>query len=234
VGRQSWVVLFALLATFDLGAQTRLELSSDFVRGPAVRNEEGQPPSSQPSGPAPALTAFDYRPITAAERLDYTVVGTVGLRSLGIGVLAASWQTGFNTPDEWGRTWRGFGKRYLEREADVVISNSIEAGLGAIWGEEPRYIPSGRHGIRSRAAYAMKVVMLTQRRDGHLAPAWGRYGSNVFNNLIENKWLPPSATTAGETTVRGLEGFLGRLGGNLWEEFWPDIRRRVFKPRDGS
>jgi hypothetical protein len=224
----SCVVLFAFSTTFDLGAQTPEEVAFDLARGSL---EAQPPPAPQPNVHVPALTAFDYRPITAAERVDWTIVGTVGLRSLGVGVLAASWQTGFNTPDEWGRTWRGFGKRYLEREADVAISNSIEAGGGALWGEEPRYIRSGRRGIKSRAAYAMKVVMLTQRRDGHLAPAWARYASNVFNNLIENQWLPPSATTARETTVRSLEGFLGRLGGNMWEEFWPDIRRRVFKPR---
>jgi hypothetical protein len=205
VRRHGWIVLIVLFAASDLAAQAQVAL--------------------------PSLTASSYQPITTAERVDWTVIGTVGARSFGVGVLAAGWETGFNTPDEWGRTWRGFGKRYLEREADVAISNSLEAGLGAIWGEEPRYIPSGRRGIRSRAKYAMKTVLLAQRRDGHLAPAWARYASNVVNNLIENSWLPPSVTTGRETTVRSLNGLLGRLGGNLWEEFWPDVKRRIFKRR---
>jgi hypothetical protein len=225
--RQSWivfVVLSVLTIASDAAAQTLVELSYG----------ERQDLQSLQTVQLPLLTASSYRAITTAERFDWTLSGTVGFRSLGVGVLAASWQTGFNTPDEWGRTWRGFGKRYLEREADVAISNSLEAGLGAIWGEEPRYIRSGRRGIRSRAAYAMKTVMLAQRRDGHLAPAWARYASNVVNNLIENSWLPPSATTGRETTVRSLNGFLGRLGSNLWDEFWPDLRRRIRKPHDVS
>jgi hypothetical protein len=146
-----------------------------------------------------------------------------------VGVLGATWQTGWNTPEEWGRTASGFGKRYAAREADVALSNTIEAGLGAIWGEDPRYIPAPRGPVRSRVLYAMKTVMLAQRRDGHLAPAWGRYAGNTVNNLIENTWLPPSVTTAGQTALRSANGFLGRLLGNLWEEFWPDVRKRLRK-----
>jgi hypothetical protein len=170
-----------------------------------------------------------YGPITPSGRLEWIVDGTVGARSLGVGVIAAAWQTGLNSPDEWDRSWSGLGKRYAEREADVAISNSIEAGLGAWWGEEPRYIRSGRGRIAPRMRYALRTVLLAQRRDGHLAPAWGRYAGNVFNNVIENAWLPPSATTWQATAVRSANGFLSRAAGNLWEEFWPDLRRRVFR-----
>jgi hypothetical protein len=174
------------------------------------------------------LTAVDYKPVDAAQRVDWIVNGTVGARSLFvIGPLAASTDTGFNWPSEWQQTWRGFGKRYAEREADVAISNTLEAGLGALHGEDPRYIPSGRRGIWPRARYAMKTAFLAQRRDGRLAPAWGRYAGNVVNNLIENTWLPPGATTTGQTVSRSVLGMIGRLGGNAWDEFWPDVRKRL-------
>jgi hypothetical protein len=179
--------------------------------------------------PSLPLSADAYVPITGLERVHWIVDGIVGPRSLGVGVLGGIWQTGFNTPQEWGRTPSGFGKRYLEREADVAISNTIEAGLGALWGEEPRYIPSGRRGLRPRVQYALKTAFLAQRRDGRLAPAWGRYAGNVFNNLIENSWLPPSATTPGETAIRSVEGIVTRMLGNLWEEFWPEVRKRIGK-----
>src|SRR5216683_2399450 len=68
----------------------------------------------------------------------------------------------------------GAAKRYAEREADVAISNTIEAGVGALWGEDPRYIPSGRKGIWPRARYAITTAFVAQRPDGHLAPAWAR------------------------------------------------------------
>lgn len=173
-------------------------------------------------------TATDYVPITTRERVDWIVGGTVGVRSLTVvGPLAAGWLTLFNSPEEWGRTWKGVGQRYAQREADVAISNTLEGGLGALWGEDPRYIRSGRRGIMPRARYAMKTVLMAQRPDGHLAPAWGRYVGNTLNNVIENAWLPPSQTTAGSTAARSALGFASRLGGNLWEEFWPDVKARL-------
>jgi hypothetical protein len=179
----------------------------------------------------PIQPTSTYTPVTPAGRVDWIVDGTIGLRSLlVVGPLGAAWQTGFNQPSEWERSWSGFAKRYLEREADVAISNSIEAGLGALWGEEPHYIPSGRRGIGARARYAIKTAFVAQRRDGRLAPAWGRYAANTINNVIENTWLPPSATTPGQTILRSALGFLTRIGGNAWEEFWPDVARRLHRP----
>jgi len=169
------------------------------------------------------------QPMTGPERIHWIVDGTIGPKSLGVGVFAAAWNTAWNVPDEWGQTWSGAGKRYLEREADVSISNTIEAGLGAIWGERPDYIRSGRRGFRPRLGYALKTVFLAYRPDGRLAPAWGRYAGNTVNNLIENTRLPPSATTWGQTTWRSASGFGTRAIGNVWEEFQPEIMRVVFR-----
>jgi hypothetical protein len=178
----------------------------------------------------PSLNADAYVPITTAQRVDWIVDGAIGRRSLfAVGPLATIWQTGFNTPSEWGQGAVGIAKRYAEREADVAISDTIEAGLGAPWGEDPRYVPSGRKGIWPRTRYAIKTVVLAQRRDGSLRAAWGRYAGNVVNNLIENAWLPPSMTTRRQTAWRSGLGLLGRLGGNEWGEFWPDIVRRFRK-----
>jgi hypothetical protein len=170
--------------------------------------------------PAPA-------PISGVERINWIVDGMLGPRSLGVGVLASTWQTSWRIPDEWSRSAFGFRERYLEREADVAISNTIEAGLGALWGEDPRYIRAPRGSARSRFAYAVKTVVLAPRGNGQLKPAWGRFAGNVFNNVIENAWLPPSMTTPGQTALRSANGMLGRLAGNLWDEFWPDIRTRL-------
>jgi hypothetical protein len=183
--------------------------------------------SAQP--PAKPEARVD-EPMTARDRIDWIVLGTIGLKSLAVvGPIGTAWQTAWNTPEEWGQTWSGAGKRYLEREADVAISNTIEAGLGAIWGERADYIPSHKQGIKPRLGYALKTVFLAYRPDGHLAPAWGRYAGNTINNLIENSWLPPSATTWQQTTWRSASGFGTRALGNVWEEFWPDAKRKLFK-----
>ena len=187
-----------------------------------ARSADAQPIGTPAAGGENAPAA-----ITGIGRINWIVDGMLGPRSLAVGVLASTWQTSWRIPDEWSRSAFGFRERYLEREADVAISNTIEAGLGALWGEDPRYIRAPRGNVRSRFAYAVKTVVLAPRGDGQLKPAWGRFAGNVFNNVIENAWLPPSMTTPGQTALRSANGMLGRLAGNLWDEFWPDIRTHL-------
>jgi hypothetical protein len=218
-----WLLLTALMLSPVLAAAqdlARLEqtLPTKFEESAAIN---GQPAASL------STSLLAPPPISPAERTHWIVSGTLGPESLGVGVLASAWDTAWDTPMEWERNARGFEKRYLQREADVAISSSLEAGLGAIWGEDPRYIPSGRRGVWPRMRWAMETTVLAPRRDGTLAPAWGRFAGNTVNNVIENAWLPPSATTWQQTALRSGEGMLTRLTGNLWDEFWPDTRRLI-------
>lgn len=192
-------------------------------------DQEGR--QAAPSAPQGSSNSSAYVAITPQQRMGWIVAGVAGPASLGVGVISSGWETIFNNPQEWGGTWTGFGKRYLAREADVAISNSLEAGVGSLWGEEPRYIRSHSRGFWPRTQFAMKTVLLAQRPDGHLAPAWGRYVGNTVNNIIENAWLPPSVTTPGQTALRSAGGFVGRLVGNVFDEFWPDAQRWLRRRR---
>ncbi len=185
-----------------------------------------QTPSVAPTAP---LTAGAYVPLIAPQRIDWIVHATVGPRSLFVvGPLSTTWQLALDQPEEWGRGGSGIAKRYAERMADVAMSNVIEAELGALWGEDPRYVRSGRKGFWPRTRYVLKTIVLAQRRDGSLKPAWSRYAANTVNNVIENSWLPPSQTTGGQTALRSGLGLLSYGAGNAFEEFWPDLVR-VFR-----
>jgi hypothetical protein len=225
-----WLACGLALLAQPLAAQILPVFAPAFApAAPGLENAqkpEKKPAAARKLETKPAAAPI-YVPITGRQRVGWVFDGIVGVQSLGVGVIASAWDTAINSPEEWQRSWSGFGKRYLQREADVAISSSIEAGVGAVTGEDPRYIPSHRGGVWPRARYAMKTVLLAPRHDDRLAPAWGRVAGNVFNNLIENTWLPPSATTGSATTWRVAGGFAGRLIGNLWGEFWPDVRKRL-------
>ncbi len=194
-----------------------------------VLAQEGETPAAAALPDQADEVIPGYTPITPSERFRWVVAGNLGPRSLGVGVLKASWDTAWNTPSEWNQSWSGFGKRFVNREVQVGISNSIEAGLGAVWGEDVRYFRSRRTGIWARTGYAAKTTFLAPRRNGELAPAWAYYIGAVGNNLIANAWLPDSATGVGDTTWRISNGLLGRFAGNLWFEFWPEVRERIFE-----
>jgi hypothetical protein len=182
----------------------------------------------------PAFALHDdgaYSAITHTERLNWVAEGLIGRPAVLATVGTVAWQTAWNTPPEWGRTWRGAGQRLAQREADVALSSGIEAGLGALWYEDPRYLRSGQRGVRRRMAYAVRTVFIAPRRDGRMAPAWGRYVGNSLNNIIENAWLPPSQRTWESTVTRTANGMLFRLATNVWAEFRPDVLRLLARRR---
>src|SRR5262249_53006013 len=152
-------------------------------------------------------------PMTTTDRVRWIIDDTLGFRSIAIvGPMGAAFQTAVNTPPEWQRSWHGLAKRYLQREADVALSDTITAGLGAAWGEDLLDRRLGHGSISTRVRYAIAKAFVAKRADQKEHPAWARYAGNILNNVIENAWLPPSATTFGQTTARSGLGMLTRIG----------------------
>ena len=108
--------------------------------------------------------------LTPHERVQWVVDRSVSPGALGVAALSASWQTAVASGDEWGGGWSGFQKRYAARLAQTSLSNSVEAGLGSFWGEDPRYRQSQRSGMWKRTGHALKYVVLSERRKDILRP----------------------------------------------------------------
>lgn len=180
----------------------------------------GQSQSVSPPNDAPA-------PITGIGRLDWAVKSTIGPASLWTGVLSSTWGTAFNHPREYGESFDGFAKRYGLRLTGVATSNAAEASLGAIWGEDPRY-HRARSGFGSRFNHVVKMTFLSQNRDGELTPAYARDIAIAGTNVLSDAWRPNSDRGPVNTIDRIGMGFGGRLLGNMWEEFWPDVKKHLF------
>jgi hypothetical protein len=168
-----------------------------------------------------------YSPITSSERAAWVAGEIASPGALSRAAFTSAWMTRGNWPKEWTQSARGYGRRFGDAQAATAISSSIEAGLGSLWGEDPRYFRSGRHERWARVRHALTSAALARRADGRRGPAWGRFAGSVAGNVLENTWLPPSATTRSRTTARVATGFAGQLAANLWSEFWPDLRRRL-------
>jgi len=168
-----------------------------------------------------------YSPLTSSERVAWVAGEIASPGALSRAAFTSAWMMSGNWPKEWPRSARGYGRRFGDAQATTAISSSIEAGLGSLWNEDPRYFRSGRLERWARVRHAVASVALARRSDGHRAPAWGRFAGNVAGNAIENAWLPPSAATRSRTATRVATVFAGQLAANLWSEFWPDLRRRL-------
>lgn len=165
-------------------------------------------------------------PIPPSERVGWVANSIIGPQSLMAGTIVAGTETMIPYPSEWKRSVAGFGRRYAARDAAIAISNGVEASLGSLWGEDPRYFECHCDGLGRRAAHAAKFSVLAIHSDGHVRPAWGRYVGTVTSNSVQNVWLPASARTWQQFVMRQAGAVGGRFVGNLWAEFWPDVRRR--------
>jgi hypothetical protein len=196
--------------------------------------------TEKPDAPRAALAPIDenekvidalapYRPITGKERVRWAARQAFGRESLLEGAVRSGLATAKDSPQEYGPHWDGFGKRYGMRLTGLAASSTIEGGLGAIWDEDPRYVCNRSLPLKGRIRNVFLLAFIARRRDGRLMPAYARYVAIPGSNFLSNTWRVDSeATTTGALTRTGY-GFLGKIAGNAWSEFWPDIKRRVFK-----
>jgi hypothetical protein len=235
-----------LLASTVLAQQQLMPgtLASSVASSPGVASNTGvalDPGSSpNPSGApdrntstssfntASSSSSDARRPITAKDRIDWVVKGTLGPASLVAGLFSAGWGTLFDQPKTYGPHWEGFGDRYGMRLSGLALSNSMEAGLGAIWGEDPRYMRDADAPFMHRLGHAAKMTFMAQNRDGGVMPAYARFIAIPGSNFISNSWRAPGDDAAGNAAVRLGLGFASRFGSNTFDEFWPDVHKKVF------
>ena len=175
----------------------------------------------------PSPAAPTYQAPSNEDRLKWFTFSTLGPPSLMGGVISAGWGTLRDTPVEYGPHWDGFAKRYGMRLTGVSTGNAMEAGLGALWGEDPRYPRAAGQPFKQRILNVVKMSVLANNRQGHLMPAYARYMATAGNNFLSNTWRPDSEATAGHAMLRTSIGVLGRMTGNAFLEFWPDVKARI-------
>jgi hypothetical protein len=223
--------------------------ANDATGAPAVQQgqdqtnaPEGAPlPSKDPDAPgqpnkpslltplAPQVEKGTYYPITPRQRLRWVITETTDpSHSIG-GIFTAAYGTAVDRPVEYGPHWDGFAERYGMRTAGVATSNTMEASLGMIWGEDPRYFSARGRPFRERVRSVMRQTFVARRRDGEFAPAYARFMGISGSNFLSNTWRADSEADTEHALIRTGEGFLGRMAANTFEEFWPSVKDRLLQ-----
>jgi hypothetical protein len=186
---------------------------------------------TQPAAPpnAPSASIKPYHAITPRQRLQWFAESTVGPETLAVGLFSAGLGTARDAPREYGGHWGGFADRYGMRLTGVSTGNAMEAGLGMIWGEDPRYFRAYRQNFAGRIRNVVGMSFLAHNRSGQLSPAYARYLAMPGNNFLSNTWRADSEANNRAAAVRTGLGFLGLMGKNAFTEFWPDVNRHVFR-----
>jgi hypothetical protein len=199
-------------------------LTPGMARGQEIQKN---PNADAPRPDAPSMSIKPYHSITGGQRLGWILTNTIGPPALAVDLFDSAYDTAQNEPVEYHGTWSGFGKRFGIRLSQSATSNVMEAGLGAFWGEDPRYFQSYSQPFKRRVKNVVLSTFLTHNRNGQFMPAYARFIAIPGSKFLSNTWRADSEANTSQALQRTAWGFVGEMGKNAFLEFWPDLHRRT-------
>lgn len=236
-GFRRWLQGAALLAVFVTpGVRTSAQTNSPDQPAQAQQPaQSGQlDDAAQPNAPSlftplkPQIQDADYHPITPRQRLRWFITNTVGPSHLAGGVFTSAFGTALDRPQEYGTNWRGFADRYGMRMTGIVTGNAMEASIGFLAHEDPRYFRVPDRPFKARVANVIRLTFMARHDDGSFGPAYARFTAISGSNFLSNSWRVQSEANTHDAILRTGEGFAGRMAANAFEEFWPDVKQHLF------
>lgn len=167
-------------------------------------------------------------PLSFHQRLERFQSSLLGPGPIAKSLFTAGLKQWTDSPSEWGQGSAGYSRRFTYRYGVRVAANSLEFGIGSLIGEDPRYFRSEKTGL-ARVGHAVKSTFVAPSDAGGTRFAYARMAGIVGGAALSNAWYPDRYRTVGSTLERAGFSIAGDVAGNLLREFWPDIKRKVFK-----
>jgi hypothetical protein len=197
--------------------------------GPPPQPGQTQATPQQPFTSLP--NTVSARPFTVADKLDYSVVQSFGLRGVAGSAISAAIGQARNSPYEWGQGVQGYAERFGSGFAGNLSRQSFAFVIESALHEDPRYFPSEDKSGKQRVLNALKQVIVCKTDDGKSSFAYGRVVSEFAAGQFVNLWQPKSIDGVGNGIERGFIGLGGDLAYNMMQEFIPFTRPRSIRHR---
>ncbi|MHB8527642.1 MAG: hypothetical protein ACYDD2_16020 [Candidatus Acidiferrales bacterium] len=137
-----------------------------------------------------------------------------------------------NSDPELGQGFAGYGRYYWRAFTDGVSGTFFtEAIVPALTHEDPRYYTLGKGGFFHRTAYAISRAFVTKTDSGGSAFNWSEVGGNALEAGLSNAYYPPQERGLSQTAVNWATQMESAVLNHVFQEFWPDIRKNVFRQK---
>jgi hypothetical protein len=168
-------------------------------------------------------------PLYSKDKLMFPIHEELRLTGWFAPFLSAGWGQLVDDHPKYGTDSGAFGQRFgAAAIRDLSMRTFSDGILPALLREDPRYFRKRDGSIAHRGLYAASRVFVTQRDNG----------SSGFNNSVvighgmasalTLAYYPDESATASVVFETWGMSLLGEAGGNLWSEFWPDVRQKIF------
>ena len=195
--------------------------------------------SDRIAGILPNFTAVDSNiqlpPLTTRQKFVLAIHDSTDYSSfLLAGVLAAEGLRSNATPQLGGGA-TGFGRYYWRELTDQTSGTFFtEAIIPTLTHEDPRYYTYGKDGFGRRAYYAISRTFITKNDAGGNEFNISEIGGNAAEASLSNLYYPSEERGFGKTAKNFATQTAITAGANVLKEFWPDIRRHVFRIKDAQ
>ena|ERR1700688_4414610 len=174
----------------------------------------------------PTNEPLAYTPLSARCKFNIFVKSTYSPYTF----LSAGFQATLDqAQDQWphyGGGMQGWGKRFGATLADTESRRFIQTfALSTILHQDPRYFPSYKRTLISRAWYAATRVAITRNDSGNNTFNTSEFLGALFTSALQNSYYPKHDRNFGETMNRFSGALSSDAVGNLLREFTPDMKR---------
>ena len=133
-----------------------------------------------------------------------------------------------HTYPEFRQGAAGYGRYYWHTFADSGIENYFTgAMLPVVTHEDPRYYTLYRGGFLHRTNYAVSRLWITKKDRGNRTFNFSEIVGSGMAAEVSSRYYPRHEREASEILERWASQVLNDGIGNVFEEFWPDIRRKL-------
>ena len=144
------------------------------------------------------------------------------------GILAGQ-AMALNSDPELGHGIAGYGRYYWRTFTDEMSGVFFtEAIVPAITREDPRYYTMGQGGFFRRTTYAISRAFVTKTDSGGTSFNWSEVAGNGLEAGLSNAYYPPQERGLSQTAMNFGTQMESAVLNHVFQEFWPDIRRKLF------
>jgi hypothetical protein len=194
----------------------------------ALRAQQLEPTQSGAERSIALPAKFEPAGMTVGQKFRYRLQHSFDLEHVGRSLAGAALDEARNHPAGWGQGWDSFGVRVTSHLGQHVIKQQIMFGVEALAHQSPEHLRSRRTGFKNRLGDSIKYSFMASSDTGKLMPAYARFAGAYGAAYISRAWYPREYHTFNSGFYTGTVSLGIDVGLNVFREFYPDIKRKVF------
>jgi hypothetical protein len=183
-------------------------------------------PSTKDEATTPTNESLAYTPLSVRCKFRLFLTSTYSPYTFASAAFQATEAQATGQWPQYGGGMQGWGKRFGAALANTESRRFIQGfALSTILHQDPRYFPSRKRKLISRAWYSATRVVVTKNDSGNSTFNTSEFLGALFTSALQNTYYPTQDRNVEETMNRFSGALSSDAIGNLLREFTPEMKR---------